>query len=353
MPERTYKTGERQRFYKNLLPAVALFLALTLMSSTAGAQVTPPALSENADNLAAESVVRQKVETEGSEALTEEETADREFQKEAKKYLDEQERQRDFSFGVAKRQLLPMSPEQIRDFLQFFEESRKASETVEPIPQPEVHIETLSLDPGVTPPVIKTAVGHVTTLTVLDISGAPWPIQDISWGGEFNVIIPESGGHIVRISPLTAHGIGNISMRLAELETPITFSLRTNPDVVHYRFDARIPKFGPLANAPLIDNGNLTAVAGDEILTMVLDGIAPEGAKSLEVTGVDGRTKAWEVSKQIFVRTPLTLLSPAWEKSVSSVDGMKVYALNQAPVLLFSDSGKIVKAQIGTDEAKK
>ena len=45
-----------------------------------------------------------------------------------------------------------------------------------------------------------------------------------------------------------------------------------------------------------------------------------------------------------YVRTPLTLLSPAWQSSVSSADGMNVYALTNAPVLLLSDGGEFQRA---------
>lgn len=52
----------------------------------------------------------------------------------------------------------------------------------------------------------------------------------------------------------------------------------------------------------------------------------------------------------MYVRTPYTLLSPAWAKSVQSADGTKVYALNFTPVLLLSDKGKMVRAYISREE---
>jgi intracellular multiplication protein IcmK len=262
-----------------------------------------------------------------------------------KKKMDED------TFNEALKVLLPLKPDQIRRVLDNFKDSRQAAETPIAVPTPKVHVETISLDPSQTPLVIKTSPTRVTTLTILDATGAPWPIQDVSWAGKFDVVGPEEGGHVIRITPETAHGMGNISIRLVDLITPITFTLQTGLDEVYYRFDARIPKQGPLAKTPLIANGGLkAAVGGDENLVQVLDGTPPASAEKMKVEGVDGRTNVWRVSGRIYLRTPLTLLSPSWDSSVSSADGMNVYTLNDTPVILLSDEGRMVRAHIATDE---
>lgn len=268
-----------------------------------------------------------------------------------KEATDQRRKLEEQAFDTALKQLLPLEPEQIRKTLENFKVKREAAETPITVPEPRQVVETLSLDPSEAPALIKTAPGHVTTFTILDSTGAPWPIQDISWAGKFDITTPESGGHVVRITPMTAHGVGNISIRLVDLITPVTVRLTTGIDEVHYRFDARIPRPGPLAKTPLIQYGGLKAVAGrDDNMTGFLDGTPPKEAVRLKVTGADGRTTAWKVSEQMYLRTPLTLLSPGWDSSVSSADGMNVYALNQAPVILLSDEGRMVRAQIVADE---
>ena len=268
----------------------------------------------------------------------------------------EQQRKKleDQAFDAALKQLLPLEPEQIRKTLEVFKVKREAAETPITVPEPRQVVQTLSLDPSEAPALIKMAPGHVTTFTILDSTGAPWPIQDIGWAGKFDISTPETGGHVVRITPLTAHGIGNLSIRLVDLITPVTVRLGTGIDEVHYRFDARIPRPGPLAKTPLIQFGGLKAVAGrDDNMTGFLDGTPPREAVRMNVTGADGRTTAWKVADQLYLRTPLTLLSPGWDSSVSSADGMNVYALNHAPVILLSDEGRMVRAQIAVDEVSK
>ncbi len=250
-------------------------------------------------------------------------------------------------FNQALKNLLPLKPEQIRKTLETFRISREAAETPITVPEPRMEVVTASLDPSDAPVVIKMAPNTVTTVSILDATGAPWPIQDMSWAGAYAITPPESGGNVLRITPSSAHGVGNISIRLVDMITPVTMRLQTGIDWVHYRLDVRIPKPGPLAKTPLIEYGGLKTTAGkDDQMVGILDGTPPEGAEKLKVDGVDGRTSAYQMSGHIYLRTPLTLLSPAWDSSVSSADGMSVYTLGDTPVVLLSDEGRMVKAHI-------
>ena len=136
-----------------------------------------------------------------------------------------------------------------------------------------------------------------------------------------------------------------MSIRMLTLKTPVTIMLKTSKDEVQYRVDARIPEYGPFAEASLIQGGS-EMVAGNELITSVLDGVFPSDATRLDVSGVDGRTSAFNSNGLTYVRTPLTLLSPGWEQSVSSADGMNVYALNQTPIVLLSDNGRFMRVSL-------
>lgn len=250
------------------------------------------------------------------------------------------------AFDAAITGLFPLRPEDIKTLLKEYDTTRRVvEEPINGIPVPQVNVETISLDPGVAPMSLKTSVGHITTLNILDVTGAPWPIQDVSWAGDFEVIEPEEGGHIIRIIPMGHSAYGNMSIRLLTLKTPVTIMLKTEKDVVQYRVDARIPEFGPFAQTPLIDGGS-EMVAGNKMIMSVLDGAPPSNALKLDVGGVDGRTTAYKINNMTYVRTPLTLLSPGWEQSVSSADGMNVYALDETPILLLSDKGRFMRASL-------
>ena len=259
------------------------------------------------------------------------------------------------AFEAALQGLLPLRPDEIRTLLEHFDRTRESVETpIYPDPKPEVAVETVPLDPGTSPRTVKMAYGHVTTINILDSTGSPWPIEDISWAGDFEVIESSSpeGAHILRISPQSEFARGNISIRLLTLKTPVILSLQTNRSTVHYRFDAIIPEYGPQVNTPLIESaGVATLNASGEPgsaaqISRLLEGVTPENAEPLDVIGVDSRTSAYKLSEQTYVRTPLTLLSPGWSRSVSSADGTSVYAIQDSPVLLLSDNGKMVRARL-------
>ncbi len=253
---------------------------------------------------------------------------------------------REDAFKAALDGTMPLQPGEIRELLDRYRGTREAAEgRIGGHPKPEVTFKDISLDPGAVPPTIKLSPGHVTTVAVLDLTGQPWPIQDVSWGGDFEVQSPKEGSHVLRISPMGAVSMGNLSVMLLGLKTPVTFTLDTQQDVVQYRFDARIPEYGPNALPPMIDPG-VTTVAGDTSMIQVLEGALPSGATKMDVSGVDGRTTVYRLDQQVYLRTPLTLLSPGWDSSVKSADGMTVYAIGNSPVLLLSDRGKMVRAMI-------
>ncbi|MDD3370496.1 MAG: DotH/IcmK family type IV secretion protein [Alphaproteobacteria bacterium] len=254
------------------------------------------------------------------------------------------------SYDRASTGLLPLSPAQIRDFMQRLERVQEAS--IMPYagtPKGVTRLTPVSLDPGVSPPQINLNPGFVTTVTVVDSSGEPWPILDVGIGGNFEVTPTSAGSHVVRIMPLTRVGVGNLSIMLKDLPTPVIFRLASGGPSVDLRYDARIDRSGPNAKPQIVDRSH--PQAGDATLARFLDTTPPSGAKRIKVGGLDSRTKAWEVGDKVYVRTPLTLLSPAWNASMVSPDGTSVYEIGSAPVLLMSDNGAIVRAQILREEA--
>lgn len=254
------------------------------------------------------------------------------------------------SFSRASTGLLPLSPDQVRTFMRHLQQTQEAAmPPVEGTPKGKVRIVNISLDPGAEPPLVHLAAGYVTTINILDATGEPWPILDVGVGGNFDISPTKADTHIVRIMPLTRYSSGNISVLLKDLTTPVVFRLLadTTSDV-DLRFDARVPKFGPSAKVPLVDHSRLEA--GDETIMAFLQNLPPKDAKRVKVSGLDARTMAWSLGDHTYVRTPLNLLSPAWNASVNSSDGMAVYEIGDAPVLLMSENGAVVRAHLVRDD---
>ncbi len=255
------------------------------------------------------------------------------------------------AFEGAAASMMPLKPSEIRRLLELYDGTTQAVETpIYPNPEPESSFVQASLEPGAKPVVVKTAVGNVTTISIVDVTGQPWPIQDMTWAGDFQVEQPDAGSHMIRISPQSHFAQGNVSMRLVGLNPPVILSLRTERKSVHVRLDIQIPEVGPKGVLPPVVTP-VSIKAGDDEITKVLLGITSQAdLTKVAVEGVDGRTSAYQKGDTIYIRTPYTLLSPAWNKSVQSADGMHVYSLGNTPVLLLSDKGKMLKVYLSSME---
>lgn len=279
-----------------------------------------------------------------------------EFEESQKNLQEEMRRE---AFDAAIEGLMPLRPNEIRELIERYDQTQESVELpVYPPPKPEVKVETLALDPGSKPTVVRVAYGYVTTVTFVDASGAPWPVHGVTWAGNFEVSEVEGSeegwSNIIKIAPQSEFAYGNMSIQMVGMNTPIILTIETGRDVVYYRFDAIVPDLGPLAKTPLIDHvggtpgGNIAA--GNINITSFLEGVIPKGAGRLSVSGVDSRTSAYKYKGMTYLRTPLTLLSPAWTESASSADGMRVYALANAPVVLLSEKGRMVRARLSDRE---
>lgn len=255
------------------------------------------------------------------------------------------------SYDRAADGLMPLSPDQIQDYMRRVEDTYEASRLPSTgTPKGQVRIVNLSLEPGAQPPQVSLATGYVTTINLMDASGEPWPILDVGVGGSFEISPTAAGAHVVRVMPLAPKALGNLSILLKDLPTPVIFKLDATGTVVDMRFDARVPKYGPGAKPAIINRPKLQA--GDETMMLFLQNMPPEGAKRVKLGGGDARTLAWTVGDKVYVRTPLTLLSPAWNSSVSSNDGLTVYEVGDVPVLLMSDNGALVRAKLLRDDGQ-
>jgi intracellular multiplication protein IcmK len=280
---------------------------------------------------------------------------DNAIQDEAERALQEAKQKRyQTTYEKAYEGLVPLGPNEVRDTMTRYERTQRAA--VPPSsgqPKGQVRVKTLSLEPGSEPQTINVSAGYVTTIAIVDATGEPWPILDLGIGGNFEVSKTgggDGGSHVVRVMPLTRFGYGNLSILLKDLSTPIIFKLASGGSTVDYRFDGRVPRMGPQAKVSLIDRKGASIKAGSAEIMTFLDNAPPPNAKRVRVSGTDSRTLAWQIDNRMFVRTPLTMISPSWDASVASADGTTVYEMNETPVMLMSDNGTLIRARVTPKE---
>lgn len=249
----------------------------------------------------------------------------------------------DEAFANTVRNMMPLSPDQIRTLRQLFDQSQRAAAADPGIPpKPTSSSIIVNLSPGAMPPIIRLSSGFVTSLVFLDSTGSPWPIKAYDLGDpqSFNIQWDQKGNTLM-VQALRHYTSGNLAVMLQGMDTPVMLTLMPGQDAVDYRVDLRIPGLGPNAN-PMLDG--LPAAASPNLLD-VLNGVPPDGSKTLNVLG--GDCQGWLGSDgHIYLRTELTVLSPGWISTMSSADGTHAYELQSTPIVLASQRGKLVKLMI-------
>lgn len=244
--------------------------------------------------------------------------------------------------NVLKKQF-PLSPEQILRLREVMQDTQRATATPLQPPTPTVSTQTVSLSPGTIPPVIRLATGYVSSIVFVDETGAPWPIVGYSIGNPsaFNVQWDQKS-NVLMMQGVGAYQTGNLAVQLTGLSMPVMVTIVNDQKVVDYRIDLRLQGRGPNAHAAILGDG--VPAAATPLLLNLLDGVPPPSSEGLTVTG--GEAQGWLHNNMIYLRTRLTVLSPAWNSTMTSPDGMKVYELNTTPMILASDQGQTVALKV-------
>ena len=239
---------------------------------------------------------------------------------------------------------LPMSPDQIQKLHKLYDITQQAAfATPSAPPIPVSSSMAVNLGPGQPPPVIRLAAGFVSSLVFVDVTGSNWPIVSYGIGNPeaFNIQW-DNDTNTIFIQAMKAYSHGNLAIRLNELDTPVMISLVSGQKEVDYRVDMQIQQRGPNAVVPYIA-ADYSLDRGD-VLVNFLDAIPPNGSTKLKIGSQFGM--AWKHNDRLYLRTKLSLLSPAWNATVSSADGTKVYELTPTSMLLVSDEGRTVSVRV-------
>src|SRR3990167_3105152 len=249
----------------------------------------------------------------------------------------------DAAFNDVITSTFPLTSEQIHQLKQVYYASQEAAAAPPGVPpKPTVTSQVVSIAPGSTPPVVRLAQGFVSSLVFVDSTGAPWPLEayDIGNPAAFNIQWNHTDNTLM-IQSMSLYTYGNLAVRLKGLSTPVMLTLIPGQRVVDYRVDLRIQGLGP--NAKILLGDGLPTIVNPELLG-VLDGVPPRNAKNMVVAG--GEAQAWLAQDKLFLRTRLTVLSPAWTSIMSSPDGMNAYEFQKTPMILASFHGKPIQLRI-------
>jgi intracellular multiplication protein IcmK len=244
------------------------------------------------------------------------------------------------NFEEVMAQTLGLTPEQIRELRRQQNVRQKAASEL-PVhpPRPVMSSVTASAAPGSVAPVIRLFTGFASAITVVDSTGALWPITNYTVGHDklFDVRrMDKDEGSMLSVVPLGNYAQSNMVLYLKGLSAPIVLSFVSGQKEVDYRTDVRVQGMGPNAQ---ITVGGLPA-STNPVLYTVLDGVPPSDSKELKVSGGDARV--W-LSKngRMYIRTSMKVISPTWIGSARSPDGMSAYEMMPANSIRVFRAGRI------------
>lgn len=255
------------------------------------------------------------------------------------------------AYQATTSQALPLTPAEVqkfRDMLDLTQRAQAAAPFENP-PTPVTSSLMVSLAPGATPPVIRLQQGFVTSLVFMDVSGNPWVISSYDLGNPkaFNIQW-EKNTNTLMLQATSAYAPGDLAVRLQGLPTPVMLTLLPGQPQVDYRVDLHVEGQAPGA-MPAVTTGLPAPVSN--VLLGVLNGIPPQEARTLTVIGGQcsesfHNCQAWLLGDTLYLRIPMTLLSPGFLSRIQSSDGMQAYVLEKTPSVLVSENGKAISLQI-------
>jgi len=216
----------------------------------------------------------------------------------------------------------------------------------------------ITLQPDDIAPRLVLARFQSTAVSFVDAYGNPWPIRRVvSFLDGMVAIDRASGDEDIEMNDpqagsftMTAlrHGVvGNITVYLHGLSTPISILLEGKAGVFHRIATMRVSEAGPQTDLSAMFSNSAVRIgaAADVDLNNALYGVTPAASTQMIVSGAEGR--AWVKGEHLYLQTPLAVFSPQI-LSVSHGNGrFRAYKLPLTTTVLgTNNAGQTVQMRI-------
>lgn len=214
---------------------------------------------------------------------------------------------------------------------------------------PLTEIIELKTSPGALPPTIKIAPYQATALTILDVTGSPWPISAFNGGYSENFTVSKLAGHaydnVLDINSSVDYGNTNINLSLVGMTTLVTIQVVTSTTEYHPAPIIQIDKVGPQGKR--FETVTPSPLKFDEVLRLILlggNGI-PEDFTKVDTN--NSLVEAWQNEEYVFVRTTLNPRVPIPRGIKHGGGSYKSMALPKRRIMNFKDDqGHNVKVKL-------
>lgn len=249
------------------------------------------------------------------------------------------------AYDQAQASIAPLTPDEIRRLRQEQAEQDRALATPGITAVPRISAQTVSLQPGASLPLVRTAVNWPATVSFIDSTGAPWKILGDPQSGSPDISVKWMPGTAFMVITAKRDFVNTlVTVGLDGLSVPLQISVMSGePDTakktwtVDARLDLRVPRRGPGAAA---DAPSPTRIGlHDDMLQAFLDGVPPSGAKRLKTTGSVPDTAVWQQGDDLYIRSRADIRDE-FDTTLSSADGTHLWKLPVTPRVAFSVDGR-------------
>lgn len=244
------------------------------------------------------------------------------------------------------RELFPFSPDELAEYRAILNDVRRESSMHQhPMPRLVTTATTADLSPGSEPTMVRLGQSATSSINFIDASGKPWPISKYRFAPAEGFLVDwqaDNNPHEIGVTPRGAYVHGNLTVFLAGMGTPVSVRFVAGSDEIDVRRDVKIPARGP--NATAVISAEMPGENNSAMMSF-LNGRTPSGAKKLSVHGAPA--EAWLLDGRMYLRVNnISVRSPMWTGSESSLDGTAVYEMVETPVVLASRAGKDIQLVI-------
>ncbi|MDU5836219.1 MAG: DotH/IcmK family type IV secretion protein [Pantoea sp.] len=249
------------------------------------------------------------------------------------------------AYDQAQATIAPLTPDEIRQLRAQQTEQNRALATPGITAVPRISAQTVSLQPGASLPLVRTAVNWPATVSFIDSTGAPWKILGTPHPGSPDIDVDWIPGMSFMVITAKRDFVNTlITVGLEGLPVPLQISVMSGEAdtakktwTVDARLDLRIPRRGPAAAADAPSPSRIGL--HDDVLQAFLDGVPPSGAKRLKTTGSVPDTVVWQQGDDLYIRSRADIRDE-FDTTLSSADGTHLWKLPVTPRVAFSVDGR-------------
>jgi intracellular multiplication protein IcmK len=241
------------------------------------------------------------------------------------------------AFTQTKSQEFPLSTQQIKEVRVTNQNMQKATHA----PLYSVKQDQRAVNLNISSPQIETVnlvPNYGTIVSFFDASGAPWTIKKVfinkSLGITDEIVGPKENQLV--LSATNSYAQGNLIVTLMGLDNAISININANGKVSDRRVSFTLSELSPQSLAKATPSSNRTS--NETLMLNLLAGTIPNNAEPMQIMGsIQGQ--AWQIGKNVYIRTQDQLISPAWNDQKSAA-GVTVYQIPSGDTqFIFSANG--------------